>query len=255
MSLIWALEPCGAPGLGQARAPVTGTWWESKVDQGPQRREGTERWEGDKRGLWEEGYSSSRGREFTRNRAPDRETHGVCGTGLLIPALQGWIKIDKQPGQPFWDLGLSLLPLVRLLVIHGLRADGQVVRGMVRLAGRGHGHSYCGELAWPVQAGPGSWEPGWQSARSPSYSLGAHFRQVPSGLQPHTPDTSGGARTSSWILCLIFKLVWTQRSGICLLRLVLEGLERRCSGAYVINQVQEKEPYSSGAIFPVPIFW
>lgn len=86
------------------------------------------------------------GGRSTKKRAPDRETQGVCGIGLLIPALQGWIRTDKQPGQPFWDLGLSLLPLVRLLVIHGQRADGQVVRGMVRPAGRGHGHSYCGEL-------------------------------------------------------------------------------------------------------------
>lgn len=43
MSLMWALKPWGAPGPGQARAPVTGRWWESKVDQGPQRREETER--------------------------------------------------------------------------------------------------------------------------------------------------------------------------------------------------------------------
>lgn len=32
------------------------------------------------------------------------------------------------------------------------------------------------------------------------------FRQVLSGLQPHTPNTSDGALTSSWILCLTLNL-------------------------------------------------
>lgn len=75
---------------------------------------------------WREGV---RGRGL---RLKDAQRVGWGWEAVSSPALQGWIRTEECPVRPFWSLGLSLLPLVRPLVIHGPRADGQA-------GGQGHG--------------------------------------------------------------------------------------------------------------------
>lgn len=98
MSLMWALEPWGAPGPGQARVPVAGRWWESKWIKDPRVGRKQKGGRGTKEDFEKRGIQVGGG--SLQGRALQTEKLMECvEQGLLIPALQGWIRTSSQ-GSP-----------------------------------------------------------------------------------------------------------------------------------------------------------